>query len=571
MNRRRPRSRQRPDRRGPRGCRRLRSCRCRETRSARPTSSRRRCRIPRCPGSIACCGCRRRAARRPCISRPDRAPSVRVDGELQMLDGEPVLSARDVESLLLTLMPERSHEALRTGAATEWILRHRWRRPRPVHELPRSPRAGRRVPPDADAFGLGRSARAAAPGAGAGDRAGRARARGRSALERQAHADVGVRRSDQPHAPRSRHHDRARDQHRPRARPARSSASARCAATTTTCWRRRARRCARTPTCWSSRICGPAALMNVALEAAAAGRLVVGGFSAHTATGAIDRIIDLYAARVPPAGAARAGRLAARRHRAGAAAKDRRRPRARARGAAQHAGGVERDRRRQDVAAADGDRRRAAIRHDAAQRRARRPRAERSSSTSREAYRRVARSSGLPRRAQAPGHRHVVRRAPRDKRPDRAAAAPHCSPFDERFELLQQKRQHVVFGQRAGRAERSLGFEHAAAAAAAGVADRPAARRPSCRANSSMKSSASRSDISRTLPDGVKTLKRVTLRREAPARPAGRAAPRSCRGTARTRAVASSLRARRSAACALRALDRSAAVVCERRRFPWRV
>ena len=37
------------------------------------------------------------------------------------------------------------------------------------------------------------------------------------------------------------------------------------------------------------------ALMNVALEAAASGRLVVGGFSAHTATGAIDRIIDLYA------------------------------------------------------------------------------------------------------------------------------------------------------------------------------------------------------------------------------------------------------------------------------------
>ena len=48
-------------------------------------------------------------------------PSVRVDGELQLLDGEPVHVARDVESLLLTLMPERSHEALRTGAATEWI------------------------------------------------------------------------------------------------------------------------------------------------------------------------------------------------------------------------------------------------------------------------------------------------------------------------------------------------------------------------------------------------------------------------------------------------------------------
>src|SRR5437870_2349965 len=48
-------------------------------------------------------------------------PSVRVDGELQNLEGEPVLTGRDVESLLLTLMPERSHEALRTGATSEWI------------------------------------------------------------------------------------------------------------------------------------------------------------------------------------------------------------------------------------------------------------------------------------------------------------------------------------------------------------------------------------------------------------------------------------------------------------------
>ena len=35
--------------------------------------------------------------------------------------------------------------------------------------------------------------------------------------------------------------------------------------------------------------------MNVALEAASSGHLVVGGFPAHTAAGAIDRIIDLYA------------------------------------------------------------------------------------------------------------------------------------------------------------------------------------------------------------------------------------------------------------------------------------
>ena len=36
-------------------------------------------------------------------------------------------------------------------------------------------------------------------------------------------------------------------------------------------------------------------LMNVALEAAASGHLVIGGFSAHNATETIDRILDFYA------------------------------------------------------------------------------------------------------------------------------------------------------------------------------------------------------------------------------------------------------------------------------------
>jgi twitching motility protein PilT len=48
-------------------------------------------------------------------------PSVRVDGEIQMLEGEPSYGPNDVESLLLTLMPDRNHEALRSGGATEWI------------------------------------------------------------------------------------------------------------------------------------------------------------------------------------------------------------------------------------------------------------------------------------------------------------------------------------------------------------------------------------------------------------------------------------------------------------------
>ena len=38
-----------------------------------------------------------------------------------MLEGEPLLGPNEVESLLLTLVPERAEEALRTGVATEWI------------------------------------------------------------------------------------------------------------------------------------------------------------------------------------------------------------------------------------------------------------------------------------------------------------------------------------------------------------------------------------------------------------------------------------------------------------------
>ncbi len=48
-------------------------------------------------------------------------PSIRVDGEVQALESTPVLGPNDVESLLLTLMPERNAEALRTGSTTEWI------------------------------------------------------------------------------------------------------------------------------------------------------------------------------------------------------------------------------------------------------------------------------------------------------------------------------------------------------------------------------------------------------------------------------------------------------------------
>jgi twitching motility protein PilT len=47
-------------------------------------------------------------------------PSIWVDGQLQTMDGEPVFSASDVSSLLLTTMQEANREALRMGVATEW-------------------------------------------------------------------------------------------------------------------------------------------------------------------------------------------------------------------------------------------------------------------------------------------------------------------------------------------------------------------------------------------------------------------------------------------------------------------
>ena len=133
-------------------------CRSRGTRSAQ-TSRRRWSPIRRCPAlerllrvSAA------RGASTLYLSSGSR-PSVRVDGELQVLDAEPVHVSRDVESLLLTLMPERSHEALRTGAATEWIVDIEGVGRVRCMSFRDHLRARRRLPPDADALGVGRSAR----------------------------------------------------------------------------------------------------------------------------------------------------------------------------------------------------------------------------------------------------------------------------------------------------------------------------------------------------------------------------------------------------------------------------
>lgn len=48
-------------------------------------------------------------------------PSIRLDGEISAFEGEAVLTAPDVESLLLDLAPERTREALEKGLDTEWM------------------------------------------------------------------------------------------------------------------------------------------------------------------------------------------------------------------------------------------------------------------------------------------------------------------------------------------------------------------------------------------------------------------------------------------------------------------
>ena len=48
-------------------------------------------------------------------------PAIRVDGEISAIEGESTLSEADVEALIIDMIPERNREALRSQAGTEWI------------------------------------------------------------------------------------------------------------------------------------------------------------------------------------------------------------------------------------------------------------------------------------------------------------------------------------------------------------------------------------------------------------------------------------------------------------------
>ena len=223
----------------------------------------------------------------------DSRPGVRVDGELQTLEGEPVLTARDVESLLLTLMPERNHEALRTGAATEWIL--------DIEEIGRvrcmsfrdhrGPGGVFRLMPtrsvSVDQLGLPRTIQGlVAEQEGLALVAG-PRSSGKRTLI-SAFVDL-INRTRRDHVITIEReinivHERGSSfisQREVRGNDEDLLAAARAALR-------------EDPDVLVIEDLRTADLMNVAFDASASGHLVVGGFAAHTATEAVDRIIDLY-------------------------------------------------------------------------------------------------------------------------------------------------------------------------------------------------------------------------------------------------------------------------------------
>ena len=224
----------------------------------------------------------------------DARPSVRVDGDLQSLDGEPVHTAADVISLLLSLMPDRSHEALRTGATTEWIC--------DIDDIGRvrcmsfsdyrGPGGVFRLMPvrtvSADQLGLSREIQSLAADPEGLVLITGSRSSGKRALISSL-VDL-INRTRRDHVITIERevnivHDRGNSfisQREVRGTDDDVLVAARAALR-------------EDPDVLVLEQIRSGLLMNVALEAAASGHLVIGGFSAHNVTESIDRILDLYA------------------------------------------------------------------------------------------------------------------------------------------------------------------------------------------------------------------------------------------------------------------------------------
>jgi twitching motility protein PilT len=224
----------------------------------------------------------------------DARPSVRVDGELQSLDSEPVHTSSDVISLLLTLMPDRSHEALRTGATTEWIC--------DIEDIGRvrcmsfrdhrGPGGVFRLMPvrtvSVEQLGLPREVQSLAIEPEGLVLISGSRSSGkRTILSSLVDLINRTRRDHVITIEREVNIVHERGSSFISQREVRGSDDDMLAA---------ARAALREdPDVLVLEHIRTGLLMNVALEAAASGHLVIGGFSAHNATESIDRIIDLYA------------------------------------------------------------------------------------------------------------------------------------------------------------------------------------------------------------------------------------------------------------------------------------
>jgi twitching motility protein PilT len=224
----------------------------------------------------------------------DAHPWARVDGEIQAFDLEPVLSPNDVESLLLTMTPERHHDALRSGAPVDWLCEledvgrvrcmsfRDQRGPGGVFQLMASRAAS------ADQLALWREIQALVIEPEGLVLVAGPRWSGKRTLI-SAFVDL-INRTRRDHVISIESeinivHERGKSFVSQREVPGTDEdvlAAARAALR-------------EDPDVLVIEDVRNGALMNVALEAAASGHLVIGGFSAHSATETIDRIIHFYA------------------------------------------------------------------------------------------------------------------------------------------------------------------------------------------------------------------------------------------------------------------------------------
>ena len=323
-----------------------------------------------------CCVSPPRAARRRSICRPHHGHRCAWTAK-STRSKAPVAGPNDVESLLITLMPERSAEALRTGVASEWIC-----------DLPEVGRV--RCMSFRDHRGPGGVFRMMPSRAVTAEQLGLSREIQALAVEPEGLLLVSGPRSSGKRTLMSALIDlinRTRRDHvisieseinvvHERGGSFISQREVRGGIEDMVAVARAALR--EDPDVLVLEELRSPALMNLALDAAGAGQLVIGGFPAHSAARALDRIIDLY-----PPEYRRQVQLSLAQNLRGVVAQVLLRKNTGGRVAAREVllntpAVAERARRGEDVAAAADDRGRPPPGHGAAQRRARRLRAERS-------------------------------------------------------------------------------------------------------------------------------------------------------------------------------------------------